>query len=127
MSTVPAASDHERVAPQRVPVRELIDLSRLGKGGRPPTPSEIRAALPRGWVLESDGETARRDLRLFFREGWILLVGLIVFGSAVLALFWWSFPRGAAGLLRFAIVVGVVIVAGGLVAPWITKTLNRRT
>ena len=127
MSALPAASDPEPAPPARVPVQQLVDLSRIGRDGRAPTPSEIRAALPRGWVLEPDGQTARRDLRLFFREGWILLVGLIVFGSAALALFWWSFPRGAAGLLRFAIIVGVVIVAGGLVAPWITRTLNRRT
>jgi hypothetical protein len=111
---------------RRVPVEELVDLSRLGRDGRPPTLREIRAALPRGWVLDEDGRTARRDLRLVFREGWILVLGLVSFGAAVLGLFWWSFPRGGAGLVRFALVVGLVLLAGGLVGPWITRALQRR-
>ena len=33
------------------PIDELIDVPALGRGGRTPTPSQIRAALPRGWAL----------------------------------------------------------------------------
>jgi hypothetical protein len=120
----------ERVPPharERVPVATLVDLERLAADGRPLTPARLRAALPRGWVLEDDGVHARRDLRLLFREGWILAVGLVSFGAAVLGLFWWSFPRGVAGILRFALVIVVVLVAGGLVAPIVTRALNRRT
>ena len=67
----------ESVDPGIVQVRELVDLDSIGPEHRPPTPAELRAALPRGWVLEPDGEHARRDVRLFFRESWILLVGLL--------------------------------------------------
>ena len=112
---------------ERVPVSDLVDLERLAADGRPLTPARLRAALPRGWVLEPDGVHARRDLRLLFREGWILAVGLVSFGAAALGLFWWSFPRGVAGFLRFTLVIVVVLVAGGLVAPVVTRALNRRT
>jgi hypothetical protein len=109
-----------------VPIQELVDLSHIGVPGRPATPREIRAALPRGWVLDDDGATARRDLRLFFRDGWVLAAGLVMFGTAVLALFWSTFPRGGAGLVRFAAVIGLVVLAGGVVAPIITRSLARR-
>ena len=36
--------------------------------------------------MEPDGEHARRDVRLFFRESWILIVGLVVFGGVGVAL-----------------------------------------
>ena len=35
-------------------------------------------------------------------------------------------PRGWAGLARIAVLVVAVLALGGLVAPMITKTLNRR-
>lgn len=121
-------SDPKRVTPPpaRVPVGELVDLPRLGRDGRPPTPRELRAALPRGWVLEDDGVHARRDLRLFFREGWILIVGLVVFGSAGMALFWSTFPRGLGGVVRLAILLGILLLLGGVVAPRITRALYKR-
>ena len=107
-------------------VEELVDLSHLRTDGRPPTPKEIREALPRGWVLEPDGVTARRDARLLFREGWILVLGLACFGAIVAGLFWSTFPRGWAGIARLAVLVAVLVVLGGVVAPRITKALNRR-
>ena len=116
-----------RRQPERVPIEELIDLEALRQGGREPTPARLRAALPRGWVLEDDQRHARRDARLLFREGWILVVGLVVFGSAAVALFWSTFPRGWSGLLRAAVLLGVMLVLGGLVAPAITRALHRRT
>jgi len=112
--------------PDRVPVEELVDVHALRADGRPPTPRELRAALPRGWVLDEDGRTARRDLRLVFREGWILLFGLIAFGSAVLGMFWWSFPRGLSGVVRLVVVILIVLLAGGVVGPLVTRALNRR-
>ena len=109
-----------------VPVERLVDLARLGAGGRPPTPSEIRAALPPGWVLGPDGRHARRDLRVLARDGWVLVLGLACFGAAGLGLFWRTFPRGWRGVGRFAALVGIVLVAGGLVAPGITRALQAR-
>ncbi len=109
----------------RVAVEELVDLSRVGPGTRAPTPREIREALPRGWVLEEDGVTARSDARLLFKEGWVLILGLVCFGAAVIGLFWWSFPRGSTGWVRFATVVAVVLVAGGVVGPLVTRVLTR--
>ena len=110
----------------RVPVSELIDIARVGPGTRPPNARELRAALPRGWVLEDDGVTARRDVRLLFREGWILVVGLVVFGAAGLGLFYVTFPSGWSGVARFALLLGGLLLAGGLIAPWITRTLGQR-
>jgi hypothetical protein len=112
---------------QGVPLEELVDLEALRRGGREPTRSELRAALPRGWVLCEDGRSARRDVRLLFREGWILLVGLVVFGLAGAALFVYSFPAGWAGVLRFLVLVGVLLVVGGLVAPIVTRALRQRS
>ena len=86
----------------------------------------MRAALPRGWVLEDDQRHARRDARLLFREGWILIVGLVVFGSAAVGLFYLTFPRGWSGLARAGVLLAVLLVLGGLVAPAITRALHRR-
>jgi hypothetical protein len=111
---------------EAVPLSQLIDLAALQVDGRPPTPRRIREALPRGWALADDNEHAYRDARLLFREGWILLVGLVVFGSIGLGFLWGAMPRGWNGVLRFGLLVGTVIVLGGLVAPMITRALNRR-
>jgi len=111
---------------ERVPISELVDTARVGPGDRAPTPAELRAALPRGWALEENCEYAHRDLRLWFREGWILLLGLVVFGSVGLGFLWGAVPRGAAGLLRLVVLVVAVLIVGGLVAPAITRALNRR-
>jgi hypothetical protein len=112
--------------PERVHVSELVDLDALSEGGRPPHPARLRAALPRGWVLEPDGEHARRDLRLFFREGWILIVGMAVFGGIALLSFWSVFPAGLSGFLRFAGLVLVVLLVGGVVGPIVTRALMRK-
>ena len=109
-----------------VPLADLLDLERLAAEGRPLTPSRLRAALPRGWALSEDGQHAYRDARLLYREGWILILGLVVFGSVGLGFLWGAVPRGWSGVVRIAALVGVVLVLGGLVAPWITRTLNRR-
>ena len=110
---------------RRVPVSELVELERVGPGHRPPTPAELRAALPRGWVLDADGSTARSDLRLLFREGWVLVLGLVAFGAVGLGFLWGAFPRGAGGFLRFAVLIGIVLLAGGVVGPLITRALHR--
>ncbi len=109
-----------------VPIADLIDLERLRADGRPATPRQIRAALPRGWALAEDGEHAYRDARLLFRQGWILVLGLVVFGTVGLGFLLGAVPRGWSGLLRIALLVLVVLVIVGLVAPRITRTLFRR-
>jgi len=120
---VSAPSEH--FDPGLVPITDLVDLDTIGPDHRPPTPAELRAALPRGWVLEPDGEHARRDVRLFFREGWILVVGLVVFGGLVAVLFWQTFPNGWRGVLRLIGLLALVLLAGGVVGPMITRALNR--
>ena len=110
-----------------VPVEQLVSLDALRAEGRPLTPKRIREALPPGWVLNEDGVTARRDLRVLARDGWVLVVGLVCFGAVGAGLFWSTFPRGWAGVLRFVMLVVVVLVAGGLVAPMITRALNRKS
>lgn len=116
----------ERETAERVPVADLVDLAALGREGRPPTPAQLRAALPPGWVLDEDGVTARRDARVLHRHGIVLIVGLVTFGAAGLGLFWSTFPRGWGGITRAAILLAVLLVCGGLVAPAVTRALNRR-
>jgi len=120
-------SEHRGASERSVPVEQLVDLERLRGDGRPPTPKAIRSALPAGWVLNSDGTTARRDLRVLARDGWVLVIGLISFGAVGLGLFWSTFPKGWRGIGRFAALIALVLVAGGLVAPLITRALTRRS
>ncbi|MFN0007740.1 MAG: redoxin family protein [Planctomycetota bacterium] len=110
----------------RVQIDELVDLGALEReSGRRPTPSEIRGALPRGWVLDPDGRSARRDARMLFRQGWMLALCLVSFGAAGAGLFWWSFPAGHSGWLRLAGALAVLLLAGGIAAPILTRALSR--
>jgi len=109
-----------------VPVEELVDLARLGRDGRPPTPRELRAALPRGWALDEDGRHAHRDARLFFREGWILVLGLVLFGAIGGFFLIDAAPRGPAGAVRLLVLIGLVALAGGVAGPLVTRALHRR-
>ena len=68
----------------------------------------------------------RRDGRLLFRDGWMLILFLVCFGAAAGGIFWWSAPRGAGGWIRFAIALAIVLLAGGIVAPIVTRALYRR-
>lgn len=111
---------------QKVPLEQLLDLSALREGGREPTPTRLRQALPPGWVLDEDGEHARRDLRVLARDGWVLVIGLVLFGAAGFFLFYDSFPRGWRGLGRFGMLILLVLFAGGLAGPMITRALLRR-
>jgi hypothetical protein len=111
---------------ERVPIEELVDLARVGQAGRAPTPAELRAALPRGWVLEDDLCHARRDARLLFREGWIQVVGLLVFGGVGATFLLDAVPRGWVGLARLVLLVAAVLLVGGVVAPLVTRALHRR-
>ena len=111
---------------ERVAIEELVDLERLTAGGHEPSARELRAALPRGWVLDDDRRHAHRDVRLFFREAWILMVGLVIFGGLGGLFLWGGLPQGWGGILRLALLLGVVLVAGGLVAPAITRALARK-
>ncbi len=111
---------------QKVPLEQLIDLSTLREGGREPTPTHLRQALPPGWVLDEDGQHAHRDLRVLARDGWVLVIGLVLFGGAGFFLFYDSFPRGWRGLGRFGMLILLVLFAGGLAGPMITRALLRR-
>ena len=125
-----SSARHGRVPPARnarVPISQLIDLAALERAdGRPPSPARLRAALPRGWALDDDHLHAHRDVRLFFREAWILIVGLVVFGSVGLGFLWGAMPHGARGLVRFGLLLGAVALLGGVVAPLVTRALQRR-
>jgi len=68
----------------------------------------------------------RRDGRLLFRDGWMLILFLVCFGAAAGGIFWWSAPRGGAGWIRFGVAVLLVLVAGGIVAPIVTRAIYRR-
>lgn len=109
-----------------VPIEQLVDVDSLRSDGARPTPKQLREALPAGWVLDEDGRHARRDLRVLARDGWVLVIGLLCFGAAGIAFFYEVFPKGGRGVLRFAILVAVVLLAGGLVGPMITRALLRR-
>jgi hypothetical protein len=111
---------------KRVPVEELVDMVALSREGAAPSPRALREALPRGWVLEADGRTARADLRVMAREGWVLVFALVSFGAIALGLFWSTFPRGAGSWLRLLILLAVVLLAGGWVAPLVTRALYRK-
>ena len=114
-------------APQSglVPLAELVEPERLRALGPSPSPAALRALLPRGWVPAEDGRHARRDLRLFFREGWILVLCLIVFGSVGAMFLVGAMPRGWSGVLRVLALLGAVGLAAGLAGPMITRTLRR--
>ena len=111
---------------QLVPIEQLVDLESLREGGREPSLQRLRAALPPGWVLQADGRSARRDLRVLARDGWVLLTGLVCFGAVAIGLFRYSLPRDGAGLWTLALLVGSLILVSGLVGPLITKALMRR-
>jgi len=114
------------VTRERVPVGELVDVSQLGRDGRPPTPRELRAALPRGWAFDDDGRHAVRDARLFFSQSWVLIAGLLVFGSAAIAIFASTLPHGWRGVTRVAILLALVVLIGGVIGPLVTRALHRR-
>ena len=111
---------------ERVPVSQLVDLSQLGRGGQPPTKGDLRAALPRGWVLDDDGQHAVRDGRWLFSHSWVLVTALVCFGAAAIGLFATTLPSGWRGVTRVAILLAVVLVIGGLIGPLVTRALHRR-
>lgn len=112
---------------ESVRVEDVLDLDALrAELGREPTPRQLREALPAGLVLDEDGIHVRRDLRMMARHGWVLVFGLVSFGTAGLWLFQETFPRGWRGVGRFAVLIGIVALAGGVVGPMITRALMRR-
>lgn len=110
---------------EHVPITELVDAERLRALGPAPSPAALRALLPRGWVPAEDARFARRDLRLFFREGWILVLCLVVFGSIGAMFVLGAVPRGWSGVLRVLALVAIVWLAAGLAGPLITRALRR--
>lgn len=112
---------------ERVPVEQLVDLARVGRAGAPPTTSDVRAALPRGWVLDDDGLHAHRDRRWMFSQGWVLICAMVGFGALAIGLFASTFPRGARGWTRVAILLGLLLLIGGVVGPLVTRALLRRS
>ena len=114
---------------REVPIEELLapgELETLGTHGRPPTPRQLQDALPPGWVVSEDGTHARRDLRLLFRRGWMIAIGLVLFGAAAISFFIEVLPGGMRGVLRFGTMILVLAVVGGVAGPIITRALSRR-
>ncbi len=109
----------------RVPVEDLVDLEALASGDRPASPKTIRQALPPGWVLDEDGCTARKDLRVMARTGPVLVLGLVLFGGAIIFLFMETFPKGWKGVTRAGILIAIMLAVGGIVGPLVTRALNR--
>jgi len=112
-------------APERVPLAELLSPETVRELGPSPTPARLRAALPRGWVPDPDGLHARRDRRLLFREGWMLVLCLIAFGAVGATFVLGAVPRGWAGALRIALLVLGVWLAAGIAGPLVTRALRR--
>ena len=124
-------SGRERAGPPagHVAIEELIEpavLARLRADGRGPSPRELRAALPRGWALDDDLRHAHRDARLLFREGWILALGLVLFGGFGAFFVLDALPRGWRGAAQLALLLVLVVLVGGVAAPRITRALMRR-
>jgi hypothetical protein len=67
-----------------------------------------------------------RDKRVLFRDGWMLFLCLVCFGAAGAGIFWWSSPRGWASWTRLAVSALLVLLAGGIAAPLVTRALYRR-
>ncbi len=59
------------------------------------------------------------------RDGWILVLCLVSFGGLALTMFWQTFPRGWGGISRLALLLLFFLVAGGLLAPMLSKVLRR--
>lgn len=112
---------------RRVPIAELLEPAALAQLGEPPHPARLRACLPRGWVPDDeDPHYARRDLRLLFREGWMLALLLVVFGTVGGLFLIGAAPQGWRGVLRLGGLLLVVAVAGGVAGPMITRALRGR-
>jgi hypothetical protein len=111
---------------RRVPLEELVEPDRLRALGPAPSPRELRALLPRGWVPDEDGRSARRDLRIFFGEGWLLALCLVVFGTVGAVFVLGAVPRGLAGVVRVLLLLVAVGLAAGVAGPMITRALGRR-
>jgi hypothetical protein len=109
-----------------VPLAQLIDVQALAAPGRPLTPRRIREALPRGWALAEDNQHAYKDVRLFFREGWILILGLLIFGALGSIFIYRGLPAGFGGLARLVGLLAVLLLVGGYVGPLITRALTKR-
>jgi len=110
---------------ERVPIGRLVDPAALRALGPSPSPARLRALLPRGWVPAEDGY-ARRDLRLFFREGWILVACLLAFGALGAAFLVGAMPRGWSGFLRLGALLALVALAAGVAGPLITRAVRGR-
>jgi len=131
--TMSQAEPPSNIPPQGVqphgwrPVEDVLDLAALEQElGRRPSPSQIRAALPRGLVLDEDGLHVRTDRRILMRHSWVLVTSLIVFGGASLWLFQDTLPGGWKGVGRLLGLVAILALAGGLVGPMITRALLSR-
>jgi hypothetical protein len=110
---------------RRVPIRELLEPAALAELGDPPHPAQLRARLPRGWVPDDeDPHFARRDLRLLFREGWMLAFLLVAFGTVGGLFLIGAAPQGWPGVLRLLGLLVVVALAGGVAGPIITRALR---
>jgi hypothetical protein len=107
-----------------VPIEELVDPALFGDGTKTPHPYKLRDALPPGWILEPDLKHARRDRRVLAGGGWVLVIGMISFGTVAFFIFRDAFPKGFGGFLRLGAMLAIVLLAGGIVGPMVTRIVQ---
>lgn len=112
---------------RRVPIEQLVDPALFGDGTKTPHPYKLRDALPAGWILEPDLKHARRDRRLLAGGGWVLVIGMVSFGTVAFFIFRDAFPKGIGAYLRLGGMLAILLLAGGVVGPLVTRALTQKS
>lgn len=64
--------------------------------------------------------------RLFFHEAWMLVLCLVVFGALGAFLVLGALPSGWSGIVRLLVLIALVLLAGGVAGPLVSRALRRR-